>query len=111
MTVKLEAKNDVSQSEEAWFEKLAGLPSFNLLDGKMYEPQFGSKANILKVSRAYPDVLTVRTGTANLALDPAAAGAGSERLFRIFSIRPAEMVLAYYLKNTAKQSGKGKERT
>ncbi len=102
MTLELAAKerNDVSVSESQWFEKLRGLPNFNLLDGKVYEPDFGGKANLLEVSRIYPDRIIVRTGSARLLCDPQAAGAHSERLAKVFGLKPSEMVLAYYFKNT-----------
>ena len=107
MTIKFDPKkdNEVSASEEEWFDKLPKFTSFNLLNGKVYEPEFGEpefsmKANILKGSQMYPDKLVVKTGTANLTQDSEAAGAYSERLGRIFSIKPSEIVLAYYLKNS-----------
>jgi acetoacetate decarboxylase len=111
MTVNLATKSDVSKAEEAWFEKFSGLAGFNILNGKVYEPQFGggSRVNLLKVARAYPEVLTVKTGVANLSMDAEAAAAYSAHLQKIFSIKPAEIVLAYYMKNTAKQTfGAGK---
>jgi hypothetical protein len=90
---------------------LIPITSFNLLDGKIYEPKFGggNRANILKASRAYPNLLAVRTGASTLSLDSEAAGAYSEQLSKIFSIKSTEVVLDYYLRNFAKQTfGAGK---
>ena len=111
MTIKFDPKkgSEVSKSEEEWFDKLQGLTSFNLLNGKVYEPEFGRKTNLLKTSRLYPDKLIIKTGTANLTQDSEAAGESSERLGRIFSIKPSEIVLAYYLKNSSTMTfGSGK---
>lgn len=104
MTIHFDSKKDVSRPEEEWFEKFSSLPNFNLLDGKVYEPKFGQKANVLTVSRAYPDILTVATGTSTFTQDAEAARAGSEQLAKIMSIKPSEIVLTYYLKNTFTQS-------
>ncbi|MFO7568865.1 MAG: acetoacetate decarboxylase family protein [Smithellaceae bacterium] len=102
MTLELAAKekDGVSLSEAQWFEKLWGLPNFNLLNGKIYEPDFGGKTNLLEVSRIYPDRIIVKTGSARILRDPQAAGAHSERLAKVFGVRPSEVVLAYYFKNT-----------
>jgi len=54
-------------------------------------------------------MLTVKTGTANLTQDSEAAGAHLAHLAKIFSIKPSEIVLAYYLKNSFRQTfGTGK---
>jgi hypothetical protein len=111
MTIKFDPKkdNEVSASEEEWFDKLQGLTGFNLLNGEVYEPEFGPKTNLLKLSRLYPDKLIVNTGAANLTQDSEAAGAYSAHLARVFSIKPAEIVLAYYLKSSLTQTfGAGK---
>jgi hypothetical protein len=92
--------NEVSKSEEEWFDKLPELTSFNLLNGEVYEPEFGSKTNILKAARSSPKMLVVKTGTANLTQDSQAAGTYSLHLARVFSIKPSEIVLAYYIKNS-----------
>lgn len=111
MTIKFDPRknNEVSASEEEWFDKLQGLTSFNLLNGEVYEPEFGRKTNLLKASRLYPDKLIIKTGAANLTQDAEAAGTYSTHLARVFSIKPTEIVLAFYLKNTASQTfGTGK---
>jgi hypothetical protein len=103
MTITLEAKGHMVTSEERqWFEKLKAIPSLNILNGKVYEPRFGSgsgERTLLEIAETYPDKFQLKVGTARLFMDPAAAGGHSERLGRIFSIKPTEMVLAYYFKN------------
>jgi len=94
----------VSQKEEAWFKRFQGLGDFNFLNGKVFEPEFGGRENILEVSRAYPDKLAIKTGTARVMHYPEAAGGYSEQLGRIFSLKPAEIVLAYYIKNSFKMN-------
>jgi hypothetical protein len=111
MTIKFDPKkdNEVSKSEEEWFDKLPGLTSFNLLNGAVYEPEFGRKTDLLKTSRLYPDKLIVKTGIANLTQDAEAAGTYSDHLAKVFSIKPTEIVLAYYLKSSFTQTfGAGK---
>ncbi|HLZ18750.1 MAG TPA: acetoacetate decarboxylase family protein, partial [Smithellaceae bacterium] len=100
LTVQLSPRDVVSPSEEGWFKRFQGLPNFNILNGKVYEPEFGGKANALDVSRLYPDKFIVRTGAAKLIQDAEAAGEHSARLAKIFSIKPADIVLAYYMKNS-----------
>lgn len=92
-------KSTVTGVEEEWFRKLAGIPILNILRGEIYEPKFGSKSNLLTTARMYPDKLTVTTGRARLSLNAAAAGKHSDRLGKLFSIKPTEIVLSYYLKN------------
>ncbi|MGD0021625.1 MAG: acetoacetate decarboxylase family protein [Smithellaceae bacterium] len=111
MTVKFDPRknNKASKSEEEWFDKLPKLTSFNLLNGEVYEPEFGRKTNLLEASRLYPDKLIVKTGSVNLTQDPEAAGTYSAHLAKVFSIKPSEIVLAYYLKNSLTQTfGSGK---
>lgn len=106
MTVQFEPYKDhkATRSEKEFFNKKTKLASFNLLNGKVYEPEFGPRANALTVSRIFPNKLVVKIGTANLTQDSEAAGAYSERLGKIFSIKPSEIVMAYYLKNSFKMS-------
>jgi len=111
MTVKFDPRKDnkVSRSEEEFFDKLSKLTDFNLLNGAVYEPEFGNKVNLLETSRLYPQYLTIKPGTANMTQDSNAAGAYSDNLGRIFSIKPSEIVLAYYLKNSSTMTfGSGK---
>lgn len=100
MTITQDSKNStITVEEEEWFRKLAGIPILNILRGEIYEPKFGSKSNLLTTARMYPDKLTVTTGRARLSLNAAAAGKYSDRLGRVFSIKPTDIVLSYYLKN------------
>lgn len=109
MAIQLTPRSQVSAAEEEWFDKFSGLPSFNLLNGKVYEPEFGGKVNILKASRFYPTWLTIQTGTVSFTVDSAAAGMYSDRLAKVFSFKPTEIVLAYYVKNSLPQTfGSGK---
>jgi hypothetical protein len=103
MTITLEAKGHTITSEEKeWFEKVKAIPQLNILDGKIYQPRFGSGVSdktLPEIAAMYPDKLQLEVGKAELFLDPAAAAGHSERLGRIFSIKPREIVLAYYFKN------------
>ncbi len=100
MTITHDKKDsDITVDEEEWFRKLAGIPILNILRGEIYEPKFGSKSNLLTTSRMYPDKFMVTTGRARLSLNSAAAGKHSDRLARVFSIKPTDIVLSYYLKN------------
>jgi hypothetical protein len=103
MTIPLEAKGHmVTAEEKQWFEKLKAIPQLNILNGKIYQPRFGSNSGektLLEIAEIYPDKLQLKVGKFNIFLDPIAAGGYSERLGRIFSIKPAETVLAYDLKN------------
>jgi len=94
----------VSQADEAWFKRFHGLGDFNILNGKVFEPQFGGKDNILRVARTFPDKLVIRTGQARLMQDAEAARAYSEDMGRIFSLKPAGIVLAYYIRNSFKMN-------
>jgi hypothetical protein len=99
MTIILDRKDGETTGEEEWFEKLAGIPILNILRGEIYEPKFGSRSNLLTTSRMYPDKFMVTTGRASLSLNPVAAGKHSDRLAKVFSITPTDIVLAYYMKN------------
>jgi hypothetical protein len=103
MSIALETKGHiVTREEKQWFEQLKAIPQLNILNGKIYQPRFGSgsgEKTLLEIAEMYPDRLQLKVGTSTISLDPIAAGEYSERLGRIFSIKPAETVLAYYLKN------------
>ncbi len=94
----------VSAEEEAWFRRFHGVGDFNILNGKVFEPQFGGKEFILDAARMYPDKLVIQTGKARITQFPEAARAHSERLAQIFGFQPAEPVLAYYIKNLFKMN-------
>jgi acetoacetate decarboxylase len=89
----------ITKSEEEWFRKLAAIRSLNILNGKIFEPKFGNRANLLERSRTYPDKFIVKVGTAKLMFDSEAAGLSSRQLADVYSLQPSEIVLAYYLKN------------
>lgn len=94
--------HQISEDETRMFDWLKGVRSLNILNGEVYEPKFGNRnteLSLLQVAAEYPDKLEVKVGRANLVMDAEAAAAYSERLGRIFSIRPSQQVLAYYLKN------------
>jgi hypothetical protein len=100
MTIILDRKDgEITGEEKEWFEKLAGIPILNILRGQIYEPKFGSRSNLLTTSRMYPDKFMVTAGRARLSLNPIAAGKHSDRLAKVFSIKPTYIVLAYYMKN------------
>jgi uncharacterized protein YceK len=103
MRISLDAKGHALSSEEnLWFQRLNEIPQLNILNGKIYQPRFGSGTGgktLLEIAEMYPEKLRVKVGKAELFLDPVAAGGQAERLTDIFSIKPTEIVLAYYLKN------------
>jgi hypothetical protein len=103
MTITLDAEGHIVTSEEKqWFEQLKAIPQLNILNGKVYQPRFGSgsgEKTLLELAELYPDKLQLKVGKSAIFLDPIAAAEYSERLGRIFSIKPTEMVLAYYFKN------------
>jgi hypothetical protein len=103
MTITLEAKGHaVTNEEKQWFQKLKAIPQLNILDGKIYQPKFGSNSGertLLEIAEQYPDKFQIKVGKSTIFLDPIAAAGYSERLGRIFSIKPTDIVLAYYFKN------------
>jgi acetoacetate decarboxylase len=100
MTITHDMRNGVvTKSEEEWFRKLAGIRSLNILSGQIFEPKFGNRANLLETSRTYPDKFIVKVGTAKLMLDSEGAGLYSRQLAEVYSLKPSEIVLAYYLQN------------
>ncbi len=103
MTLTLDTKgHTVTNEERQWFGKLKAIPQLNILNGKVYEPRFGSgrgERTLLEIAELYPDKFQLKVGKSAIFLDPIAAAGYSERLGRIFSIKPQEIVLAYYFKN------------
>lgn len=94
--------HQITDSETRMFDWLKTTRSLNILNGAVYEPKFGNRntsLSLLQTAAMYPDKLEVKVGRADLVMDAAAAAAYSERMGRIFSIRPSQQVLAYYLKN------------
>jgi len=103
LSVDLKTKNhQISNEEKQLFERLKGVPSLNIKDGQVFEPKFGDSTGqytLLQLAEMYPDKLEVKIGKPDLVIDAVAAADYSERLGTIFSIRPSEMLLAYYFKN------------
>jgi len=101
MTFTLQTKGHaVTNEERQWFERLRGIPSLNILNGEIYQPKFGSgERTPLELAEEFPDKFKLKVGNAELFLDPEAARGHSARLASIFSIKPTEIVLAYYFKN------------
>ncbi len=103
MAITLDAKDHtITNEEKEWFEKLKSIPQLNILAGKVYEPKFGSgsgEKTLLEIAELYPDKFQLKVGSARLLMDPIPARWHSERQGRIFSIKPQEIVLAYYFKN------------
>lgn len=103
MTITHDAKaHRVTDEERQWFQHLKGIPSLNILNGEIYQPKFGSGSGdktLLEIAETYPEKFQLKVGNAELFLDPEAAGGHSERLASIFSIKPSDIVLAYYFKN------------
>lgn len=92
----------VTNEERQWFERLKGVPQLNILNGEIYQPKFGGgggERTPLELAEEFPDKFEVKVGKAELFLDPQAARGHSARLADIFSIKPTELVLAYYFKN------------
>jgi len=103
LSIDLKTKNhQISNEEKQLFERLKGVPSLNIKDGQVFEPKFGDSSGqytLLQLAEMYPDKLEVKIGKPDLVIDAVAAANYSDRLGAIFSIRPSEMVLAYYFKN------------
>lgn len=103
MSITLDTREHrISDDETRMFDWLKTTRTLNILNGEVYEPKFGNRnpqVSLLQAAAMYPDKLEVKVGRADLVMDAKAAAAYSEHLGRIFSIRPAEQVLAYYLKN------------
>jgi hypothetical protein len=101
MTITLDAKeHTVTSEEKQWFESLKAIPQLNILNGKIYQPRFGSGDRTpLEIAEQYPDKFQLKVGDAKLFMGPISARWHSERQGRIFSIKPTEIVLAYYFKN------------
>lgn len=100
MTITCEMRNnEPGKAEEEWFRKLAGIRNLNLLNGQVFEPKFGNRVNLLETSRMFPDKFIVKVGKAKMMLDPEAAGLQTRQLAGAYSIKPVEVVLAFYMKN------------
>ena len=103
MTIRHDAKNHViTAREKSMFKGLHGIPSFTIKRGKIFQPKFGNKAGeltLLEVSDKYPDKLQIAVGKSAIKMDPDNAKAFSERLGHVFSLKPENIILAYYLKN------------
>jgi len=92
----------ITPAEEKWFQELAGIPSLNILNGRVTNPMPAkrkSRMNLLQMSRMFPEYLEVKVGKAEISLKPPSAGARPHENSDAFRIQPAEIVLAYYLKS------------
>jgi formylmethanofuran dehydrogenase subunit E len=94
MTVRLKTGgHTLTEPEHQWFQRLTGIPSLNILDGKVLDPLAGHPkptASVLDLSRRYPGKMTVKVGEAELSMSGTTAA---------FSIQPEAIVLAYFLNN------------
>ena len=94
MTVRLRTGGHaLTDQESQWFKRLTGIPSLNILDGKVIDPLAGHPkptASVLDLSRRYPGKMTVMVGEAELSMSGTTAP---------FSIQPESIVLAYFLNN------------
>lgn len=89
-------------NEKKWFQRLAGIPSLNILRGDVVNPLPGSenqKQSILDLAEQYPDLLEVRVGEASLSLYPEAAKGYKDWKDKAFRIEPEKIVLSYYFKS------------
>jgi len=92
----------VTTKEREWFDRLAGIPSLNFLQGKMIDPfpaARGSKMTMLGASEKYPETFKVLTGQATLVTHPENAPTASDWRPKAFAIPVGEIVLAYYSQN------------
>ena len=101
LTLNTEGRT-VGPGERDWFVHLTGIPSLNLLNGKLIDPmpRLGeARVNILDLSEKYPRVFRVQVGKASLTtLTENAPKAGDWRP-KAFAIGAKEIVLAYYFQN------------
>lgn len=92
----------LTDEEHALFARLPHIRSLNLLNGRIFEPKFGAskgKRPLPQVATMAPDKFKLQVGTADLFMDSDAAGTYSERLGKLFSVKPTRIVLAYYMQN------------
>ncbi|MBW2092504.1 MAG: acetoacetate decarboxylase family protein, partial [Deltaproteobacteria bacterium] len=70
MQVTLDTKGGtVSTREEGWFSRLTGIPSLNILNGRIIDPIPAvrrSKVSMLELSARYPAMFTVKVGQAKI---------------------------------------------
>jgi hypothetical protein len=92
----------VTTKEREWFDRLAGIPSLTILQGKLidsFPAARGSKITMLGASEKNPKWLKVLTGKATLVMHPEAAPTASDWRPKAFAIEMKEIVLAYYMQN------------
>jgi len=92
----------IMPQEKEWFDRLTGIGSLNILNGRVIDPMPGAKRqkdSLYKIAQMYPATLTVQVGRAELIMHPEAAPTDKDWRPSAFTIRPAEIVLAYYFQN------------
>jgi hypothetical protein len=92
----------LSSGEKDWFVRLTGIPSLNLLNGKLIDPmpRMGeARVNILDLSEQYPRVFRVQMGKASLTTFPENVPKARDWRPKAFGIEVKEIVLAYYFQN------------
>lgn len=92
----------ITPEEKEWFDRLTGIGSLNILNGRVIDPTPGTSSqrdSLLKLSQMYPATFSVKVGRAKLTLNPEAAPKDKGWRPSAFAIQPAEIVLAYYFKN------------
>jgi hypothetical protein len=101
LTLNTEGRS-VGPGEREWFVRLTGIPSLNLLNGKLIDPmpRLGeAKVNILDLSEQYPRVFRVQVGKASLTTFPKNVPKARDWRPKAFGIELKEIVLAYYFQN------------
>jgi len=103
LEVTLDTKDrTVTTKEKEWFDRLTGIPSLNILRGRLLDPMPGArkaKINMLELSSMYPDTFKVQVGKATLVTHPEAAPKDNGWRPKAFAVEVKEIVLAYYFQN------------
>jgi hypothetical protein len=103
MEMKLDTGgHKITPQEEGWFDRLTGIGSLNILNGRVIDPMPGASSqrdSLYKIARMYPAMFTVKVGRAELITHPEAAPTDKDWRPSAFTIQPAEIVLAYYFQN------------
>lgn len=103
LEVSLDTKDHpATDGDRQWFRRLAGIPSFNFLNGKLVNPVPGSRKSqptMLDLSEMYPETFKVLIGKAQWTVYPDAAPRDNDWRPRVFEIGVKEIVLAYYFQN------------
>ncbi len=107
LTISHDTKDHViTKEEENWFQKLKGIPSLTILQGKIFRPKISLQDNgqysALDISKMFPGQFQIKVGKSKLFIDPKAAAEYDKELADVYKIKPSNIVLAYYLKNKFK---------